>query len=271
MVLRLDRIAIEEEAEASGGDPQRMAEAILDQLTLDHRPIAIRAIAKALDIRQIRNAPLKSIEGALVTTPGKGSGAVLLNASSTPQRRKYTLAHELCHFLHPWHRPTSSRGFDCSSGDMREQGNSTRHAIQEAQANRFAIELLAPRRLIGHHLERMPDFQFVRLINKRFDISKAAAARRYAELHDEDLTVVFSRYGVIDYAVKPPSPPNSAVWRGRALPVQIVQRPGEASLWIDADPADWNVSAGRSVRIQTLQQHDGYAMTLVHVQISEGI
>ncbi|MBC7103403.1 MAG: ImmA/IrrE family metallo-endopeptidase [Parvibaculum sp.] len=266
MVLRLDRIAIEEEAEAAGGDTQRMAEAILNQVTLDFRPIAIREIASALDILEIREEPLASLEGALITTPGKGSGAVLLNTNSAPQRRKYTLAHELCHFLHPWHRPTSSRGFDCSSGDMREQGNSTQHAIQEAQANRFAIELLAPRRLIGSYLRDVPDFEAVRFMHARFDISKAAAARRYAELHDEDLTVVFSRHGVIDYAVKPPSPPNSALWRGRTLPVQIEQRPGQASPWIDADPTDWNLSPGRSVRVQTLQQNGGYAMTLVHAQ-----
>lgn len=265
MVLRLDRIAIEEEAEASGGDPECMANAILDQMPSFFGPVPIHDIAAALDICEIRKEPLSSIEGALLITPGKGYGSILLNDNSTLQRRRYTLGHELCHFLHPWHWPTSPRGFDCSSSDMWEQGGSTQHAIQEAQANRFAIELLAPRRLTGNYLRDVPDFEAVRFMHVRFDISKAAAARRYAELHDEDLTVVFSRHGVIDYAVKPPSPPNSALWRGKALPIEIKQRPGQTSPWIDANPVDWNVRPDRSVRIQTLQQHDGYAMTLVHV------
>ncbi|PKP78867.1 MAG: hypothetical protein CVT81_01855 [Alphaproteobacteria bacterium HGW-Alphaproteobacteria-3] len=268
MVLRLDRIAIEEEAEASGGDPERMANAILDQMPSFFGPVPVHPIARALDILEIREEPLASLEGALVITPGKGYGAILLNSNSTPQRRKYTLGHELCHFLHPWHRPATPERFNCTSRDMQELGGSDQHAIQESQANRFAIELLAPRRFLSFYLHGGPDIAIVNDMARRFDISKAAAARRYAEIHDEDLTVVFSRHGVIDYAVKPPSPPNSTLWRGKALPIEIKQRPGQASQWIDADPVDWNVRIGRSVRIQTLQQKDGYAMTLVHAQSS---
>lgn len=153
---------------------------------------------------------------------------------------------------------------------MWEQGGSTQHAIQEAQANRFAIELLAPRRLLNFYLHGAPDIAIVNDLARRFDISKAAAARRYAELHDEDPTVVFSRNGIIDYAVKPPQAPKSFLWKGRQLPVQLSQPVGNSTPWIDADPADWNVHRTAHVRVQTLQQSDGYALTLVHAQFADG-
>lgn len=270
MVLRLDRIAIEETAEASGGDPERIANAILDQMTNYSGPIPVCDIARALDILDIREERLTSLEGALLITPSKGYGAILLNANSTPQRRRYTLGHELCHFLHPWHWPISSARFNCTSRDMQETAGSDQHALQETQANHFAIELLAPKRLFDFDLHSTPDIAVINDMAQRFDISRAAAARRYAEMHNEDLTVVFSRHGIIDYAVTPPQVPNKVSWRGKALPVQIEQRPGQVSPWIDADPADWNLAPCAHVRIQTLQQLDGHALTLVHVQIPEG-
>ena len=37
----------------------------------------------------------QSFEGALLTTPDRRNGSILINASSRPERQRFTLAHEL--------------------------------------------------------------------------------------------------------------------------------------------------------------------------------
>src|SRR5690606_18401894 len=88
-------------------------------------------------------------------------------------------------------------GFRCRSADMAESDlqRSDRHRHQEAEANRFAIELLAPPRKILGQLEAEIDLRRVLGIAKDCEISREAAARRYAELHESALAVLFSRNG----------------------------------------------------------------------------
>jgi hypothetical protein len=103
------------------------------------------------------------LEGALITTPDRNVGSIVVNSRSHPVRRRFTLAHELGHFLNPWHRPSdSSSGFSCTRGDLgngwrRGSAPVSRHVAQEIEANRFAIELLAPAPLVRRHLSGIPD------------------------------------------------------------------------------------------------------------------
>src|SRR3712207_5591168 len=101
MALDLDRMRLED----VGANPERLAEAIHDQLPGIGGAVPVHDIARALDIVEIREEPLTSFEGALITSPEKDRGAILVNALSSPQRRRYTVGHELGHFLNPWHKP----------------------------------------------------------------------------------------------------------------------------------------------------------------------
>ncbi len=84
MLLELDRIAVEE----AGANAQRLAAAIHAQLPDLVPPVPIETIALALDIEEIRVEPLTGFEAALVTTPEKGRGSILVNANSSPRRRR---------------------------------------------------------------------------------------------------------------------------------------------------------------------------------------
>lgn len=99
----LDRIAIED----VGANAVRLAEAIHVQLGDRPGPVPVGEIARALDIVEIRMETLSNIEGALVTTPERGFGSILVNQNSSSRRRRFTIGHELLHFLSPTHRPTS--------------------------------------------------------------------------------------------------------------------------------------------------------------------
>jgi len=70
MPVELDRIAIEE----VGANPERVAQAIHDQLPGLKGAVPVYDIARALDIEEIREEALTSFEGALIATPEKGRG-----------------------------------------------------------------------------------------------------------------------------------------------------------------------------------------------------
>jgi hypothetical protein len=153
--LVLDRVEIED----VGANSERLAEAIHRQLGTCQGPVPVLDIAKALDIIEIREEPLTGFEAALLTTPERGYGSIVVNLDSSPQRRRFSVGHELLHFLNPWHEPTSPSGFRCSRQDMIETRRSARdpHRRQEAEANQFSIELLAPPALARPHIEGEAD------------------------------------------------------------------------------------------------------------------
>jgi hypothetical protein len=143
--LTLDRMAIEE----AGPNPDALAAAIHAQLKLKNGAVPVHAIARALDIISIRDAPLPGVEGALIMPANRDWGAIFTKAHTTPQRRRYTIGHELGHFLNLWHEPPEDVGFACTAKDLGTEWRGVsrdagQHRLQESQANRFAIELLAP-------------------------------------------------------------------------------------------------------------------------------
>lgn len=266
--LKLDRIEIED----VGANPARLAAAVLAQLGPMSGPLPVDAIARALDIVEIRCEPLSNFEGALVTTPERSHGQILVNASSHSRRRRFTIAHELGHFLNPWHLPTAPSGFWCNRSDFRAGAREKdRHRRQEAQANLFAIELLAPRDRLRQYLVGAPDLTKALEMSDSLDISREAAARRYVELHVEQLAVVFSHDGRVVYTDHQEAFPRLSV-RPRGIVPELPARSGRATLSDieEADAAEWLVaSSGTKLTAQTLYQRDGWAMTLLHAETLE--
>lgn len=268
MALDLDRIEIE----SVGGDPVRLARAIHRQMPDHEGAVPVHDIAHALDIEEIRERPLNSFEGCLITDRDKSRGAILVNASSGRRRRRYSVAHELCHFLSEKHEPTEPEGFRCTSDDMAYPARSGQHLKQEREANSFAIELLAPERLIRHRLRRPADLEHVLAIATDLDISREAAARRYAALHDERLAVVFSAGERVRYVEKGNGFPATAVWANDKLP-PLPRKPRDDTDLTTLDEVSAHHWLSRpnnvSLYLQTLYQAKGYGMTLLVLEAGE--
>jgi IrrE N-terminal-like domain len=273
-MLALDRMAIEE----AGPNPERSAAAIHAQLALSSGSVPIHQIAEALDIVEIQQAPLKGLEGALVSSPERDIGLIVVNAASSVQRQRFTVAHELEHFLNPWHRPIEPSGlFACRPEDVRRSWRklppeASHHLIQEAEANRFAIELLAPEKFVRQFLRGMPDLASVLRLSKTLDLSREAGARRYVELHEQPSALVFSTDGVIRYVDRHPGFPFVLYRTGQRLPE--VPPPGDEtglSAHEEADPRDWLARPpGRDgLVVQTLSQRRGFAITLLALDRAE--
>ena len=231
----------------------------------------IHCIAAALDIREIRNAPTSSFEGALLMMPDRNHGAIIVNANASHRRQRFTIAHELGHFLNIAHRPTSPDGrFTCGKQDLAQSWSpknraQDRHTVQEIEANRFAIELLAPPKLIRPFLRGIPDLARVSDIARRLDLSREASARRYIELKEVPLALVFSQNGVVRYIDRRDTFPFLGLRNGDAIPTLApVPHGSTLSDHEEADPRDWGMRPnGPDLVAQTMRQDEGYAMTLL--------
>jgi Zn-dependent peptidase ImmA (M78 family) len=262
--IKLDRMALDD----VGANPRRLAEAIHGQLGERKGPVLVDQIARALDIEAIREERISNIEAALVTDPERSYGSILVNLNSSPQRRRFSVGHELGHFLNPVHEPTSSEGFRCTRSDMilAAQNDQDRYVRQEAEANTFAIELLAPRGRVKSYLNPSPDLAKVLRLAGDLDISREAAARRYVELHDETLAVVFCASGKFSYARRKDEFPSLCLRQGQPLNLPGDGTEGDVSSVEEVDAADWLHRPERvKLTAQTLFQQRGFSTTLLHI------
>jgi len=275
--LALCRMTVEE---AGGSNPDQLAAAIHAQIEEQGQragPVPVEAIAAALDIKEIRKEAIDNLEGALVTTAERSDGSILVNSTSNRRRQRFTIAHELGHFLSLRHTPTSGDGFACTKADLRQAGSAsrpglTRHQIQERQANRFAAELLMPVSRMRPFLDQDPDIAAVLDLAGTLDCSRETMARRYAEQHEAAIAIVFSHNGQCRYGITSSSFPRLQLRSQDPMPVLPAPEQGETiSAPVEADAADW-IGAGPSdavLSMQTLHQASGFAMTLLHLETDD--
>lgn len=262
--------------EEAGPDPAAMATEIHAQLGHPTGAIDMHRLAFDLKIVEFRAEPLANLEGALLTTDGKGYGSILVNANSSPQRQRFTIAHELCHFLHPAHQPVPGIGFHCTAQDLaghsiRSRTEQDRHARQEREANRFAIELLVPASAAAASAGEPPNLAHVLQLSAAYDVSREAAARRYAEQHTAPIAIVFSHKNRVRYAVKSPTMPSLRLTTGFPLPpLSAARSSADARMTArqEMPASQWLTQTGSdaTVTVQTLFQQNGYAMTMITQQ-----
>jgi hypothetical protein len=149
---------------------RREADRLLAAAGIDRPPVPLRDVVSGLNLSLVERAqdPFTTGEAALV--PLGDGHAIELYGTRGERRRRFTIAHEIGHFvLHP-ERVRS------------ERSGSTNWASQsiEREADAFAAELLMPEHLVrqatledGADPERLAD---------RFDVSVQAMAVRLARL-----------------------------------------------------------------------------------------
>ena len=276
MTLKIDRMDIDD----VGGDPIRLAEAIVKQLPDLSKPIPVREIATAIDIYEIREELLDGLEGGLIVPVDKSEGAILVHRDRPETRKRYTIAHEIGHYVNPWHKSDSPEGFRCRPKDMSVErfAPDDRAAKMEVQANQFAAELLMPRVQVDQFLKGLAGADIahvIRMADARFNVSREAAARRYVERHPEPVAVVFSKDGVIRYAKPSGDFPKLGVWGGERLPSESQSANSQAAVgsvteWAEVRGHAWLAkSAGVTLFEQTLAQQNGFRMTLLTIEREE--
>lgn len=183
-------------------EPRRLTRAIHDQLGRLDAAVPVVDIARGLDVSDIRLDAFDGFEGMLLTDAVRSSGSILANTAKGSQRARFTVAHELGHFLMERHVLSDASGFRCIADDMRETREGRRGLRQEAQANQFAIGLLAPRYLVDPLLSRDPNLKDAQRMSALLNMSLEACVRHLLDVHTEPLAAVWSYKGRIRYFVR---------------------------------------------------------------------
>lgn len=271
--LVIDRIDL-----ADTGQPTKLAELLIEQLVPQLQPLLplpIENVAMACGIEEIQELVTEGFDGGLIQNPEKTRGFILVKAGSRPDRRRFTISHELGHFLNPYHRaPPGVDRFLCTSEHMRvTRGPKNDRLGIEAQANEFAAHLLMPQQHLRSQskLWGSPQIQSVLDLQSLCQVSKEAAARRFVELHGDPCAIVFSRDGKVRYVVHGGDFPSTAVTSNslvgrQTLTARFKGEPGEISDQEEADVHEWLRDRDAKyweIWEEVLMQQDGFRMTLL--------
>ena len=134
--------------------------------------------------------------------------------------------------------------------------------MQASEANRFAIEPLAPRSVFRPFLKGIPGLARIVAVASRLDLSREASARRHIELREEPLALVFSKDGMVRYVERRDAFPFLDLRKGSAMPSVPLPEPGDPITDHDeADPRNWGMPPnGPNLIVQTLHQRDSFAI-----------
>ncbi|RMB08187.1 ImmA/IrrE family metallo-endopeptidase [Eilatimonas milleporae] len=269
-MISIDRMELED----AGGNPVKLAQAVLDQLSDVNCPIPVREIATALDIYEIMEQPKTGFEGALIAPEDKSEGAIIVRADRSEERKRYTIGHELGHYLNPWHKSVSPDGFKCTAKNlaMEKIDRNDRYIRMEVEANVFSAELLMPRKHIKQYLQshKGADLEHIMELAEFFCVSKEAMARRYVEQNaNEPAAIIFSKGNKIRYIKRHTDFPWLNVGNGSLIPQGSLSFRSQdlighfssweeinADIWVDAKP-------NQAIFEQTVAQSNGYRLTLL--------
>jgi Zn-dependent peptidase ImmA (M78 family) len=262
---------------ADKGSPEGIVMAILKAEPNLPIPVPIEELCRRLDIIEIRALTTAGFEGGLLTDRERSNGIILVKNGVSPQRRRFTLGHELGHFLMPSHVPDTQGRFLCSEKDLLllnpKEGD--RRAKMEVEANRFSSLILMPPPALRVELGKKsaPSLEHMLALAKKFDVSKDAMARTYAEYHPEPIAFVVVRDGKVvrNYRNKIQFPFITAL-RGKAVPKRsLFYRKGlQVGVPSDVDtrlPDNWiDVERGRQaprMSEQVYLQSNGFALIML--------
>ena len=132
-------------------------------------PIDVFAIAKRVGIR-VEPTPLrKDVAGFIIKEADEEAPTIYVNAGDGPQRQRFTVAHELGHFM--VHRDDPEIAYVDNRDELASLGTDP----LERRCNAFAAELLMPEALVKRYWAEGWKFEEMR---RRFDVSKSAMITR---------------------------------------------------------------------------------------------
>ncbi len=135
-------------------------------------------------------------EGALVRNPeNEKEWGIFVNPKARPERTRFTIAHELGHFvLHRATQPT----FNCDKESVYS-GISTLKQI-EREADDFASNLLMPGDLLRDRIDgRRIDFHLLGALAREFGVSLESMCIRLVKYTEQRAVLVYWDHGFLKY------------------------------------------------------------------------
>ena len=148
------------------------------------RLVAIAAARGA----EVEEVDAENFDGALLRYEGESLGLILIrHGIKEPARKRFTLAHEVAHYVLPGHGADSMQ---CRQQDIESWDEHI--ANTEREANIFAAEILMPTTIVAPLLEQPPSFQIVDEIARACASSLTASAYRLVALSSWRVAMVWS-------------------------------------------------------------------------------
>lgn len=152
---------------------------ILEKLSIDKaQDINPIKIAKSLDVDIRKENMGNDISGLFVVKNNKPY--IRYNSSEITERQRFTIAHELGHFI--LHKDTPLF-IDKKKIMFRNSESTTGEIRKEREANSFAASLLMPSKFVELEFNQIPeDKEPVKFLAKKFKVSEQAMTFRLANL-----------------------------------------------------------------------------------------
>lgn len=130
---------------------------LVERLLAEHHvrsaPVPVRKIVTTLGIRIQEEPAEDDLSGFLYRERKKGIAIIGLNFDHHPNRKNFTAAHELGHFmLHDFDEVHVDRRFKVW---LRNDASGEGTDVEEKEANLFAAELLMPARFLEKDMKRI--------------------------------------------------------------------------------------------------------------------
>lgn len=157
---------------------------IIRRFDITAPPVPVHDIAKYLELDVIGYDLGDDISGTLVIE--KGKGFIGYNPTHSKKRQRFTIAHEIGHFV--LHHSDNHLFVDKDFLIKYRSANSytPKELLQEQQANAFSAALLMPEQFIRNELAKLPNLSEIELIealSKLFEVSVPAMTYRLNNLN----------------------------------------------------------------------------------------
>lgn len=245
-------------------------------------PVPIEELAYKLDINSIQELTTAGYEGGLITDGARSSGDILIKKGMYHQRRRFTIGHELAHFLISYHKPSAPSGFLCDKSAMNNWNlkEQIKAKKMEAEANLFSSLILMPppqlRKILNR--DRFTYLDRVFEIHEYFDVSKEAAARSFVEYNPECVAVIICKDGKLVRKYKSRKFPWIKIVNGQKIPgiSELYCFSGpimKTSSLLRTDAREWidmtTINRPPKMYEQVVHQMRGFAMIMLKLAISE--
>jgi Zn-dependent peptidase ImmA (M78 family) len=155
------------------------ARRLLTKLQIASPPVDVEGVARRLGIKVQEEEFPDTLSGALVRSD-EGKAFIAVNKAHHRHRRRFSIAHELAHFvLHQ-----DAAGYYDQKHKIGVHFRAAKGGnwdAKEVEANRFAAELLMPRRMIIDAIVRSGEAEASALA-RQFDVSEEAMTYRLADI-----------------------------------------------------------------------------------------
>lgn len=166
---------------------------------------------------------------------GSKKGILVNTNKGNIGRHHFTFAHELGHYFldhKPLYVQNGQSGFRCTAEDIEKE-----HKPSEAEANRFAVELLMPEDRFRLDMAGAPlDFSLISSLAARYMVSKHASSNRILDFTRDPCIIIRTNGNKIDgwkasRAAKAFLQNMSLIPEGTAASRAITNRRGQEGFW----------------------------------------